>query len=128
MSKEPKGIPMPANFAEAREKMYGDRKSGAQEFVEVYDQRNRAVEIIKEIQWSHCGVECAACGGQYSGKPDERYGHKKDCPIVVLFEELGLPTTCLSRVEKSKAFHKALTVEQADEALKDFYKDGEGVE
>ena len=84
----------------------------------------KAVKIIEQIQWSHCGAECAACGAPYSSTA-ENSGHEYWCPIVLLFDELGIPKSRLQREEEPipEMTGPPITIQAADEILRRMYKD-----
>lgn len=84
---------------------------------------DKAIQLIEQIQWSHCGQECAACGGSPSNY-GVNGGHEDDCPIVLFFEELGLPKSRLYRPEEPEREYTGppLTLEEVDTILKAYTK------
>ena len=84
---------------------------------------DRAIQIIEDTQWSHCGAECAACGASYNST-DEHGGHLYDCPIVALFDDLGIPATRLHRKEEPmpEMTGPPVTLKQTDDLLRKLYR------
>ena len=79
----------------------------------------KAIDIIRQNQWSHCGSECVICGAS------PYMGHHDNCPITKLWESLGLDKDEL-RVRHDDSTVRERTgppidIKEIDRILKDLY-------